>query len=74
MRTLLVVLSILPLLLAQKTGKSTPSKWVLTFDDEFNGAELDLSRYNFDLILGGSHLYSPRADRTILQVDAERTE
>jgi hypothetical protein len=27
----------------------------------------------FDLILGGSHLYSPRADRTILQVDAERT-
>jgi hypothetical protein len=27
----------------------------------------------FDLILGGSHLYSPRADRTIIQVDAERT-
>jgi hypothetical protein len=27
----------------------------------------------FDLILGGSHLYSPRADRTIIQVDEERT-
>jgi hypothetical protein len=27
----------------------------------------------FGLILGGSHLYSPRADRTIIQIDAERT-
>jgi beta-glucanase (GH16 family) len=41
MRTLLLLLSLSPLLLAQNENGSR----VLTFDDEFNGAELDLSRW-----------------------------
>jgi hypothetical protein len=41
MRTLLLLLSLSPLLLGQKEN----GNWVLTFDDEFNGAELDLSRW-----------------------------
>jgi beta-glucanase (GH16 family) len=41
MRTLLLLLSLSPLLLAQKEN----GNWVVTFDDEFNGAELDLSRW-----------------------------
>jgi beta-glucanase (GH16 family) len=41
MKTLLILLSISPLLLAQKENRN----WALTFDDEFNGAELDLSRW-----------------------------
>jgi beta-glucanase (GH16 family) len=45
MKTLLLLLSLLSLLLAQKTEKSTPTNRALTFDDEFNGTELDLSRW-----------------------------
>jgi hypothetical protein len=41
MRTLLLLLSLSPLLFGQKEN----GNWVLTFDDEFNGAELDLSRW-----------------------------
>ncbi len=41
MRTLLLSLSLLPLLLVGQNA----ANWVLTFDDEFNGAELDLSRW-----------------------------
>jgi len=41
MRTLLLLLSLSPLLLAQKEN----GNWVVTFDDEFNGAELDLTRW-----------------------------
>lgn len=40
-KTLLLLLSFSPLLLAQNEN----GNWVLTFDDEFNGAELDLSRW-----------------------------
>jgi beta-glucanase (GH16 family) len=41
MKTLLFLLSLTPLLCAQTEN----GKWALTFDDEFNGAELDLSRW-----------------------------
>jgi beta-glucanase (GH16 family) len=41
MSKLLLLLSLSPLLLSQNENKN----WVLTFDDEFNGAELDLSRW-----------------------------
>jgi len=41
LKTLLLFLSLSPLLFAQKENGS----WAPTFDDEFNGAELDLSRW-----------------------------
>jgi beta-glucanase (GH16 family) len=41
MSKLLLLLSLSPLLLSQNES----SNWVLTFDDEFNGAELDLARW-----------------------------
>ena len=41
MKTLLLFLSLSPLLFAQKES----GNWALTFDDEFNGAELDLARW-----------------------------
>jgi hypothetical protein len=41
MKKLLLLFSLSPLLLSQNEN----GNWVLTFDDEFNGAELDLSRW-----------------------------
>jgi beta-glucanase (GH16 family) len=41
MKTLLLFLSLSTLLSAQKE----PGNWALTFDDEFNGGELDLARW-----------------------------
>jgi beta-glucanase (GH16 family) len=41
MSKLLLLLSLSPLLLSQNQN----GNWLLTFDDEFNGAELDLSRW-----------------------------
>jgi beta-glucanase (GH16 family) len=41
MSKLLLLLSLSPLLLAQNEN----GNWALTFDDEFNGAELDLARW-----------------------------
>jgi beta-glucanase (GH16 family) len=41
MKTLLLLLSLSPLLPAQKEN----TNWTLTFADEFNGAELDLARW-----------------------------
>jgi beta-glucanase (GH16 family) len=44
MKTLLLLLSISTLALCQKAGKPA-GNWVLTFDDEFEGTELDLTRW-----------------------------
>lgn len=44
MKTLLLLFPLSMLLLAQKAGKSSDN-WLLTFDDEFDGRELDLSRW-----------------------------
>src|SRR5580692_4147009 len=55
MKKLLLLLSLSPLLLSQNENAS----WVLTFDDEFNAAELDLSRWAPHDPFG--HLRAPEA-------------
>jgi beta-glucanase (GH16 family) len=45
MKPLLLLLSLSPLLLSQKAAQPDDGKWVPTFADEFNGTELDLSRW-----------------------------
>jgi beta-glucanase (GH16 family) len=55
MKKLLLLLSLSPLLLSQNENAG----WVLTFDDEFNGADLDLSRWVPHDPLG--HVRAPEA-------------
>ena len=45
MKPFLLLLSLSPLLLSQKAARPDDGKWVPTFADEFNGTELDLSRW-----------------------------
>lgn len=45
MKPLLLLVCLSITLPAQKTAKSVSDNWMLTFDDEFNGPELDLAKW-----------------------------
>jgi Glycosyl hydrolases family 16 len=45
MKTLLLLLALAPLLPAQKPPEKSADNWVLTFDEEFSGKEVDLSHW-----------------------------
>jgi beta-glucanase (GH16 family) len=46
MKPLLLLFALLPLLLSQKNIPPNDGKWVPAFVDEFNGTELDLTRWS----------------------------